>query len=58
MAKTIDKRVNVWLNGQGIENNLKSVRAAILKTTNELANYAVGQYEIKKSYFFHNNIHN
>lgn len=37
MAKTIDKRVNVWLNGQGIENNLKSVRAAILKTTNELA---------------------
>jgi TP901 family phage tail tape measure protein len=29
--------INIWLNQQGIENNLKSVRAAIIKTTNELA---------------------
>ena len=37
MAKSIDRRINIWLNQQGIENNLKSVRAAITKTTNELA---------------------
>ena len=37
MAKTIDKRVNIWLNQHGIEDNLKSVRSAITKTANELA---------------------
>lgn len=36
MAKEVNKRVNVWLNSQGIEDNLKSVRSAITKTTNEL----------------------
>ena len=35
MANRIDKSVFVWLNNQGIENNLKSVRAAINKTANE-----------------------
>ena len=29
--------INIWLNQQGIEDNLKSVRAAITKTINELA---------------------
>ena len=33
----MDKHINIWLNQRGIENNLKSVRAAIAKTTNELA---------------------
>ncbi len=37
MAKEINKQINVWLNQRGIEDNLKSVRAAITKTTNELA---------------------
>ena len=37
MAKDIQKRIIIWLNQQGIESNLKSVRAAITKTTNELA---------------------
>lgn len=37
MAKSIGRSINIWLNQQGIENNLKSVRAAITKTTNELA---------------------
>lgn len=37
MAKETHKRIIVWLNQQGIENNLKSVRAAISKTTNEMA---------------------
>ena len=29
MAKEVNKRLNVWLNEQGIGNNLKSIRAAI-----------------------------
>ena len=37
MAKEVHKRIVLWLNQQGIENNLKSVRAAITKTTNEMA---------------------
>lgn len=37
MAKETHKRIIVWLNQQGIENNLKSVRASISKTTNEMA---------------------
>ena len=37
MAKEIHKRISVWLNQQGIENNLKSVQKAITKTANELA---------------------
>lgn len=31
MAKEVNKRVNIWLNQQGIDNNLKSIRAAITK---------------------------
>ena len=37
MANPVNRTINIWLNQQGIENNLKSVRAAITKTTNELA---------------------
>ena len=33
----MDRHINIWLNQRGIEDNLKSVRAAIIKTTNELA---------------------
>lgn len=45
MAKEIHKRISVWLNQQGIENNLKSVRAAIDKTANELAKLPIGTEE-------------
>ena len=45
MAKEIHKRISVWLNQQGIENNLKSVRAAINKTANELAKLPIGTEE-------------
>ena len=45
MAKEIHKRISVWLNQQGIENNLKSVRAAINKTANELARLPIGTEE-------------
>ena len=42
MAKEIHKRIIVWLNQQGIDNDLKSVRAAITKTTNELNKLPIG----------------
>lgn len=45
MAKEIHKRINLWLNQQGIENNLKSVRQAINKTANELAKLPIGTEE-------------
>ena len=45
MAKEIHKRISVWLNQQGIENNLKSVRTAINKTANELAKLPIGTEE-------------
>lgn len=45
MAKEIHKRISLWLNQQGIENDLKSVRAAISKTANELAKLPIGTEE-------------
>ena len=45
MAKEVNKRINVWLNEQGIENNLKSIRAAITKTSNELNKLPIGSEE-------------
>ena len=45
MAKETHKRISVWLNQQGIENNLKSVQKAITKTANELAKLPIGTEE-------------
>ena len=45
MAKEVNKRVNVWLNQQGIENTLKSIKAAINKTANELNKLPIGSEE-------------
>lgn len=50
MAKEVNKRVNIWLNQQGIENNLKSIRSAITQTANELNKLPIGSEEwYKKS---------
>lgn len=50
MAKEVNKRVNIWLNQQGIDNNLKSIRAAITKTANELNKLPIGSEEwLRKS---------
>lgn len=50
MAKTIDKKINLWLNQQGISNNLKAIRAEINKTSNELNKLPIGTEEwYKKS---------
>ena len=46
----MDRHINIWLNQQGIENNLKSIRAAITKTANELNKLPIGSEEwYKKS---------
>lgn len=45
MAKSIDKHINVWVNGKQVENNLKSIRSAIIQTTNELNKMTVGSDE-------------
>ena len=39
MAKEIHKRISVWLNQQGIENNLKSVRTVIKFLRRENTHY-------------------
>ena len=50
MAKEVNKRVNIWLNEQGVDNNLKSIRAAIAKTANELNKLPIGSEEwLRKS---------
>lgn len=50
MAKEVNKRVNVWLNSQGIENNLKSIKQEITKTANELNRLPIGSEEwLRKS---------
>lgn len=50
MAKEVNKKVNIWLNQQGIDNNLKSIRAAITKTANELNKLPIGSEEwLRKS---------
>lgn len=48
MAKTIDKKINLWLNQQGISNNLKAIRAEINKTSNELNKLPIGTEEWHK----------
>ena len=45
MAKEVNKRINIWLNQQGIDNNLKSIRTEIIKTTNELNKLPIGTEE-------------
>ena len=36
MAKEVNKRVTIWVNGKEVENNVKSIRAEMLKLTNQL----------------------
>lgn len=45
MAKTIDKHINVWVNGAQVENNLKSIQQAIKHVTNQLKQSTVGSEE-------------
>ncbi len=45
MASTVNKRINIWVNGKEVENNIKSIRAAISKLINEQAKMTIGSKE-------------
>ena len=32
----MDKRINIWVNGKEVENNIKSIRSAMAHLTNQL----------------------
>ncbi len=48
MAKEVNKRVNVFINGKEVENNIKSIRAAMAHLTNQLNKMTIGVFIIKK----------
>ncbi len=45
MAKEVNKRVNVFINGKEVENNIKSIRAAMAQLTNQLNKMTIGSKE-------------
>lgn len=45
MAKEVRKTIGIFVNGKEVENNLKSIRAAIAKVSNELNKMTVGTDE-------------
>ena len=45
MAKEVNKRVNVWINGKEVKNNVKSIRAAMVQLTNQLNKMEIGSAE-------------
>lgn len=45
MAKEVNKRVNVFINGKEVENNIKSIRAAMAHLTNQLNKMTIGSKE-------------
>ena len=53
MAKEVNKRVTICVNGKEVENNVKSIRAEMLKLTNQLNKTTIGS-EVLPPSFFHN----
>jgi len=45
MAKTVDKHINIWVNGSQVENNMKSIQQAIKHVTNQLRQSTIGSEE-------------
>lgn len=45
MAKETNKRINIWINGKEVENNVKSIRAAMVQLTNQLNKMEIGSNE-------------
>ncbi len=45
MAKETTKRVNIWINGKEVENNVKSIRSAMTQLTNQLNKMEIGSAE-------------
>ena len=44
-TKTYDRRINIYINGKDIENNVKSIRNEMFKLTNEQAAMTRGSAE-------------
>ena len=49
MGKEVNKRVNVFINGEEVENNIKSIRAAMAQLTNQLNKMTIGSDEYNKT---------
>lgn len=45
MAKTVDKHINIWVNGSQVENNMKSIQQAIKHVSNQLKQSTIGSEE-------------
>jgi len=45
MAKTETRRINIWINGKEVQNNIKDITAAYKKLINEQAQMTVGSKE-------------
>ena len=41
----MDKRINIWVNGKEVENNIKSIRGAMAQLTNQLNKMEIGSVE-------------
>lgn len=51
MAKEVNRRVNVFINGKEVENNIKSIRAAMSHLTNQLAKMDRGSAEYNQTLY-------
>lgn len=51
MAKSVNRRVNVFINGKEVENNIKSIRAAMSHLTNQLAKMDRGSAEYNQTLY-------
>lgn len=45
MSKEVNKRVNIWINGKEVENNVKSIHQAMKHLTNQLNKMDIGSKE-------------
>jgi hypothetical protein len=48
MANSYDRRINLYLNGKEVQNNLASIQKAMYKSTNELRRMTIGTDEYNK----------
>lgn len=51
MAKEVNRRVNVFINGKEVENNIKSIRAAMSHLTNQLSKMDRGSAEYNQTLY-------
>lgn len=45
MSKEVNKRINIWINGKEVENNVKSINQAMKHLTNQLNKMEIGSKE-------------